>query len=100
MLGPMEPLHPCRVMFTRHCPAVYDGVCGDRPCARYESEDAAPWLPELAEQAGGWETLLRVATWLDRDTLVRGAVAAGVSKNRIHTITGVARTTIDRILRP
>lgn len=33
-----------------------------------------------------------------RDQLVRAANAAGVSKNRIHTITGIARTTVDRIL--
>jgi len=42
-----EPVHPCRVMETRHCPAVYDAVCGDRPCARYESEDETPWYPEI-----------------------------------------------------
>lgn len=45
--GPMEPVHPCRVMLTRHCPAVYEGVCGDRPCARFESDDETPWLAEL-----------------------------------------------------
>ncbi|MGW4525153.1 hypothetical protein [Amycolatopsis sp. NPDC004378] len=45
--GPMEPVHPCRQIPTRHCPAVYDDVCGDRPCARFESEDETPWLPEL-----------------------------------------------------
>lgn len=33
-----------------------------------------------------------------RDELVRTAHAVGVSKNRIHTLTGIARTTIDRIL--
>lgn len=33
-----------------------------------------------------------------RDDLVRAALAAGVSKNRIHIITGIARSTIDRIL--
>lgn len=32
-----------------------------------------------------------------RDDLVRAARAAGVSKNRIHVLTGIARTTIDRI---
>jgi hypothetical protein len=35
---------------------------------------------------------------IERDELVRAAHAAGVSKNRIHLITGIARTTIDRIL--
>lgn len=32
-----------------------------------------------------------------RDDLVRAARAAGVTKNRIHVLTGIARTTIDRI---
>jgi len=35
---------------------------------------------------------------LMRDGLVRQAHQAGVTKHRIHTITGIARTTIDRIL--
>jgi hypothetical protein len=35
----------------------------------------------------------------DRDNRVRGAIAAGVTKNRIHTITGISRATIDRILK-
>ncbi|MFD5910189.1 DUF6003 family protein [Streptomyces massasporeus] len=34
-----------------------------------------------------------------RDGMVRRARAAGVSKNRIHVLTGIARTTIDRILK-
>lgn len=34
-----------------------------------------------------------------RDDQVRAAHRAGISKNRIHTITGIARTTIDRILK-
>ncbi|WP_328336697.1 DUF6003 family protein [Streptomyces violaceus] len=34
-----------------------------------------------------------------RDDMVRRAQAAGVSKNRIHALTGIARTTIDRILK-
>jgi hypothetical protein len=33
-----------------------------------------------------------------RDDLVRRARAVGVPKNRIHALTGIARTTIDRIL--
>ena len=46
--GEFEPVHECRRMETRHCPVVYAGVCGDRPCARFESEDETPWLPEIA----------------------------------------------------
>jgi len=38
------------------------------------------------------------ATNARRDDLVRAARLAGVSKNRIHTLTGIARTTIDRIV--
>lgn len=33
-----------------------------------------------------------------RDRLVRTAHTLGVSKNRIYEITGLARTTVDRIL--
>ena len=33
-----------------------------------------------------------------RDGLVRAAVAAGVGKQHLHFITGLARTTIDRII--
>lgn len=46
-----DPEHPCRVMPTRSCPRAYAGVCGDRPCARFESDDETPWLPELPAQA-------------------------------------------------
>lgn len=34
----------------------------------------------------------------DRDPRVRAAVAAGVSKHRVSTLTGIGRSTIDRIL--
>lgn len=45
----------CRIMSTRRCPAVYQGVCGDRPCARFESEDEGPWLDELPlRPVPGW----------------------------------------------
>ena len=33
-----------------------------------------------------------------RDELVRSAVNAGVTKHRVHVLTGIARTTIDRII--
>jgi hypothetical protein len=40
----------CRVMETRYCPASYDadGGCATRPCARFESDDETPWLPDEA----------------------------------------------------
>jgi hypothetical protein len=33
-----------------------------------------------------------------RDERVRSAVAAGVSKHRVHVLTGIGRMTIERIL--
>lgn len=50
--APSQPLHPCRQIHTRHCPAVYDAECGDRPCARFESDDETPWLAELDRPLG------------------------------------------------
>jgi hypothetical protein len=37
----------CRVMLTRRCPPRYHGPCGERPCARFESDDLSPWLTVL-----------------------------------------------------
>lgn len=34
----------------------------------------------------------------DRDNRILRARAAGLSKNRIHVLTGISRVTIDRIL--
>lgn len=34
----------------------------------------------------------------ERDSLVRTAHAHGITKNRIHVLSGIARTTIDEIL--
>jgi hypothetical protein len=34
----------------------------------------------------------------DRDNRVRAAVATGVSKHRIHVLTRIGRSTIDRIM--
>ena len=33
-----------------------------------------------------------------RDEVVRAAIDAGLSKSEVHRLTGIARTTIDRIL--
>jgi len=35
----------------------------------------------------------------DRDGLVTGALAAGLSKEEVHVITGLGRTTIERIVK-
>lgn len=48
-----------------------------------------------AEEA---EAALQAWATVQRDELIQAAHEAGVSKNRIHAITGIARTTIDRIL--
>jgi hypothetical protein len=34
-----------------------------------------------------------------RDELVRASVACGISKHRVHVLTGIARTTIDGIIK-
>jgi hypothetical protein len=44
------------------------------------------------------EAALQAWATVQRDELIQAAHQAGVSKNRIHAITGIARTTIDRIL--
>ena len=50
--------------------------------------------PEEAEELLiEWVTVTR-----DRDNRVRAAVAAGVSKYRVNQLTGIGRSTIDRIL--
>jgi hypothetical protein len=52
------------------------------------------WTRDHAEQ--------ELAAWAAaneyRDEIIKGAYRAGVTKARIHAITGVARTTIDRVL--
>jgi hypothetical protein len=51
-------------------------------------------MQEEAEQMlVEWVTVTR-----DRDNRVHWAVAAGVSKYRVNQITGISRTTIDRII--
>jgi hypothetical protein len=32
----------CRQMESRTCPESYNGPCGDRPCARFETNDTTP----------------------------------------------------------
>ena len=44
------------------------------------------------------EAALEAWATVQRDDLVRAAHQAGVAKNRIYVLTGIARTTIDRIL--
>lgn len=45
---------PCRLIPTRSCPKSYNSVCGERPCARLESEDETPWIPEVRETYGDY----------------------------------------------
>lgn len=50
--------------------------------------------PEEAEQLLiEWATITR-----DRDNRVHAAVGAGLSKYRVNQLTGIGRSTIDRIL--
>jgi hypothetical protein len=47
----------CRHMETRTCPASYAGPCGERPCARFESDDPLPWLATAADEASYYRQL-------------------------------------------
>lgn len=46
-----DPDATCRLMVTRTCPPSYRGPCGDRPCARIESDDPTPWLDEAVKRS-------------------------------------------------
>jgi hypothetical protein len=50
-------------------------------------------LEEAERMLSEWATVTR-----DRDARVRSAVAAGLIKYRVYYITGIGRSTIDRIL--
>ena len=52
----------------------------------------------LEESLKGWASDMRVLTE-QRDALVTHALELGISKHRIYVLTGIARTTIDRILK-
>jgi hypothetical protein len=51
----MEMIMQCSIVGTRRCPSSYgDDGCGERLCARFETDDEAPWredqaVAELAE---------------------------------------------------
>jgi hypothetical protein len=48
---------------------------------------------EAEQMLAEWRVVTR-----DRDNRVRQAVSAGVSKYRVNQLTGIGRSTIDRIL--
>lgn len=47
----------CRRMETRICPPSYGRPCGERPCARFESDDPTPWLDTSADEASYYRQL-------------------------------------------
>ena len=50
-------------------------------------------LEEAEQMLSEWAIITR-----ERDTRVRAAVAAWLSKHRVQRITGIGRSTVDRIL--
>lgn len=54
-------------------------------------------LRQARELLAGWKAEQEAVAG-KRDEVVRAAVAAGLSKSEICRITGIARTTIDRIV--
>jgi hypothetical protein len=61
-------------------------------------------MPELTVRQAREMLTAWVAEWRSvaarRDKVVRAAVEAGLSKAEVHRLTGIARTTIDRIVGP
>lgn len=85
--GPTTPADDgdtaCRIMETRSCPTSYAGPCGDRPCARFESDDPTPWTEQVPaadeNQALRWsrrESLLVLLTRLQRGRALTEGEAA------------------------
>jgi hypothetical protein len=59
-------------------------------------------MPELTvrqarEMITTWAVAQRAAA-VQRDEVVRAAVAAGLSKSEVHRLTGIARSTVNRIV--
>ena len=100
-------------------------IAGEQALSRRAADDAAPLTAEQEEQLEEWrqrtdrlaeeeaerereaserraEAIHKLRVWANahsrRDEFVRNAYAAGVSAHKIHSITGIARTTIARIL--
>ena len=55
-------------------------------------------MPQLTRNQAERELVAWATANACRDDIIRAAYRAGVAKNRIYAITGIARTTIDRIL--
>lgn len=80
--GPMDPRYPCRILPTRHCPAIWNALCpAPGPCARFESEDEAPWRPEHGPTVKV-KTALRLTAerWTKPDGTVTYTTRCGVFK--------------------
>jgi hypothetical protein len=52
----------CRIMETRICPPSYTGPCGERPCARFESDDPGPWIDKAQRPAAAGDDKGRAPT--------------------------------------
>jgi hypothetical protein len=56
-----------------------------------------PTVREARQMLTEWAAK-QAAVSAERDIVIRQAVAAGLSKMEIHRLSGVARTTVDRIV--
>lgn len=77
----LEPWSPFTLIDTWRVVVVSPELADDLRAIRAQS-DLVRWALETAR----------------RDELVRAAVRAGVDKTQIHRLTGIARTTVDRIV--
>jgi hypothetical protein len=56
-----------------------------------------PTVQEARQMLTEW-AVKQAAVSTERDIVIRQAVRAGLSKIEVHRLTGVARTTVDRIV--
>lgn len=84
-------------MPTRGCPPSYGGECGERPCARYESEDETPWRARYPDHREGVQGIDRAdsAVNLDDTTLM---LVLGIAKLlRSSVLVGRQAPIVERI---
>jgi len=96
-----QPDVPLRLPWRRAWVACRP-LIGDALLLQYSLRRSTRCMPELTvrqarEMITTWAAAQRAAA-ARRDEVVRAAVAAGLSKSEVHRLTGIARTTVNRIV--
>lgn len=80
---------------TRHAALLAEKLAIREEMPKHNgTHSVVPGAVEAEQELADWAQI-----WNDRDARVRRAYASGMEKMRIHTITGISRATIDRILK-